>query len=100
MWTQAYCDRAHVAALQAPMAEFEDFLRQVRDDLAAGWELKDKVGARLIATIGHGLGFPTWRSLHQENMDDVELADLVSGWVACILQQNGMMSISRDRGIR
>jgi hypothetical protein len=89
-----------VAALQVPMAELEGFLREVRDELAAGWEPKDKVGVRLIATIGHGLRFPTWQSLSQENKDDFALADLVRGWVACILQQNEVTSDSRDWGIR
>jgi AcrR family transcriptional regulator len=84
MWSHAYRDRDEVAALEAPMAEFEGFLRQVRDELAAGWELSGRAKAQLVSTLGHALRFSTWASLRQEGLKDAQMADLVSAWLACI----------------
>jgi AcrR family transcriptional regulator len=85
MWSRAYRDREEVAALEAPMAEFEGFLHQVRDELAAGWKLSGKVKAGVVAILGHGLRFSTWVSLRQEGLKDAEMAELVNAWLACIV---------------
>jgi AcrR family transcriptional regulator len=86
MWTRAYRDRDEVAALEAPMTEFETFLRQVREELVAGWRLPRKARLRFITTLGHALRFSTWRSLQQEGMKDAQMAELVCAWLICIVQ--------------
>jgi AcrR family transcriptional regulator len=84
MWAGAYRDRADVPALEEPMAAFESFLTQVRDELVTGWTSSEAGGGPLAATLGHGLRFPTWQSLNLEGLDDEEMAQLVADWVACI----------------
>ncbi len=100
MWTRAYRDRADVPALEAPMAAFEDFIRQVRDDLAAGWGLAEKTEGQLRITLGHGLRFATWQSLKQDRLGDDEMVDLVAEWIGCITQRLGYHQESRRSGYR
>jgi hypothetical protein len=74
-----------VAALEAPMTEFEGYLRQVRDELAADWELSGRAKAQLVPTLGHTLRFSTWASLRQEGLTDSHMVDLASVCLACIV---------------
>jgi hypothetical protein len=84
MWSRAYRDRAEVPALQAPMAAFDEYLRQIRDDLATPWGVTGKDEVRLKVTLEHALRFATWQTLQRELRDEAEMVDLVSRWIACL----------------
>jgi AcrR family transcriptional regulator len=81
MWAGAYRDVATVEALQQPMARFEAYLDQVRDDLLTPWKATGKRKQQLSVTLRHGLQFTTWQSLKRQNQKDKQIAELVMTWV-------------------
>jgi AcrR family transcriptional regulator len=81
MWQGAYRDVEQVAALQGPMAQFEAYLDQVRDNLLAAWEAKGARCKRLSVTLRHGLRFSSWQSLRREGLGDRQIADLLLHWL-------------------
>jgi hypothetical protein len=83
MWSRAYRDREAVAALAAPMEEYDSFLNTVRDDLLKGWKLPSRTAHHLRATIHLALQFQTWRSLDQAGLNDAAMTDLVCDWIRC-----------------
>jgi len=82
MWRLAYRDVDAVPALQGPMARFEAFLDQVRDDLLRGWSPAPAPGGGLAASLGHCLRFGTWRSLDAQGLDDGRIVALMRRWIS------------------
>ena len=80
MWAASHRDVDDTPALQAPMAEFSDFVGSVGAALAA--DLGG--GPDLTATVRHALRFTTWRSLADEGLDDAAMVDLAARWIAAV----------------
>jgi AcrR family transcriptional regulator len=85
MWTVSYRDVDAVEAIQEPMAQFQAYLDQVRDDLLKQWPLQGENKKQLRLTLGHALHFPTWQSLKNKSLSDVKIADLVLRWIGGIV---------------
>src|SRR5262249_40414182 len=66
MYVSLLRDELLVPSVQRRMRDFYEFLRVVRDDLAAGRGLRGRRAELVRAAIGHALAFPTWRSLTRE----------------------------------
>jgi hypothetical protein len=81
MWEAAYRDVHTVAALQAPMAEFEAYLDRVTDDLVKPWSRTQNTKKRLKVTLRHGLRFSTWQSLKNEKLNDERIVELMQFWL-------------------
>lgn len=81
MWGVAYRDIEKVKAMQAPMAQFQAYLDQVRDDLVASWKSRPVDKKSLAITLRHGLRFTTWASLKNDNLTDRKITELVMGWI-------------------
>ena len=81
MWKGAYCDVEEIEALKNPMARFEAYLDQARDDLLAPWNVKGKRQQQLSATLHHCLQFTTWQSLKSQNQKDKQIVELVMTWL-------------------
>lgn len=83
MWASVYRDADSVPAMAEPLAEFHDYLDQVRDALV---DLLGSSGARpgkaTKVTLRHGLAFSTWASLKAQGVSDRAMAVMVAGWVA------------------
>lgn len=76
-----------VPALRAVAVEpFVRSMAELRDALAAGWELRGTRRARLVATIGLALEFGTWRALTPRGLSDTEAAALGADIVACVAE--------------
>lgn len=85
MWRVAYRDREQVEALQGPMAEFEAYLDQIRDDLLSVWKSRGKTKKQLSLTLRHALRFSTWDSLRAAELTDRQMTELVLHWLDGIL---------------
>lgn len=85
MWRVSYRDLDDVPALAEPMAGFEDYLKEVRDDLVQAWKPGPNQRVRLIAAITLSLRFSTWDSLQQEGVKEKAAASLMADWLPCII---------------
>ena len=81
MWTVSYRDVDEVEALQAPMAEVEAYLDQVRKRLLAVLSPASMSNKQLSVTLGHCLRFTTWQSLKSEKLSDKKIVELVMNWI-------------------
>jgi AcrR family transcriptional regulator len=66
MYESLLRDEPVVPIVQRLLAGFYDYLRGVGDVLVAGRGLRGRAARSTRAAIGHAVGFPTWRSLTQE----------------------------------
>jgi AcrR family transcriptional regulator len=77
MYTSLLRDEEVVPAVRRRLRDFHDYLRGVRDGLAAGRGLRGRRARLARAALGHALAFPTWQSLTREqgltNEDAVEV---------------------------
>lgn len=71
MWRRAYRDVDDVAALQGPMAEFEDYLDTVRDGLA------DDDAELSRPLLGMALRFRCWQLLRDQGEDETGMVGLM-----------------------
>ena len=81
MWKGVYRDIDDVQAMQKPMAQFEAYLDQQRDDLLAAWKAKGKKKQQLSLTLRHCLRFSTWQSLKAEKLNDKQITELMISWL-------------------
>jgi AcrR family transcriptional regulator len=86
MWRVTYRDLDQVEALQEPVAGFEAFLGQVRDDLLRAWSPPRPVRKNVAAILRHALRFTTWQSLHLEKLSEQQKAKLLTEWVQAIVR--------------
>lgn len=87
MWQVAYQDLDKVPALAGPMAGFEAYLDQVRDDLLTVWQVEKKRKKFLSITLRHSLRFSTWLSLEEDKLSDKDKVTLIENWLRCIGQK-------------
>ena len=81
MWKGVYRDVDEVQAMQKPMAMFESYIDQVRDDLLAVWKVTGKNKQQLSITLRHCLRFTTWQSLKGEKLKDKQITQLMMNWI-------------------
>ena len=81
MWQGVYRDANEVEAMQKPLAGFEAFLDQQRDDLLAAWKAIGKRKQQLSISLRHCLRFSTWLSLKDEKLNDKQIAELMMSWI-------------------
>lgn len=81
MWKGAYRDVDDIEALQKPMAGFETYIDQVRDNLLASWKVRGKKKQQLSITLRHCLRFTTWQSLKREKLKDKQIVELMMTWL-------------------
>lgn len=81
MWQGVYRDMNHVIAMQKPMAEFENYINQQRDDLLVAWKARGKKKLQLSLTLRHCLRFSSWHSLKMENLNDKQITELMMSWI-------------------
>jgi len=84
MWRVTYRDVEQVEALQKPLAEFETYLDQVRDDLVNAWNPPRAARKGLSAILRHALRFSTWQSLQLEKLSEAKKAMLLTEWMQTI----------------
>jgi AcrR family transcriptional regulator len=76
-------DQDTVPTVRQLMSVYYNYLRAVRQTLIEGRPLEGEARQRVQAAIGHGLAFPTWRSLvREQGLDDAGAADLMCRLVA------------------
>lgn len=80
MWTVSFRDVDEVPTLQAPMAAFGAYLRDLADDLARG--VAPARGSDPVAqTLRHAVHFLTWKGLEEQGVADPAKLDLVMDWL-------------------
>lgn len=77
MWARVYRDREDVAALEAPVAEFEEYLGGIRDELAQAWHKGDARNRLLDAALDLAVRFHTWETLERRGLGDAAMAELM-----------------------
>lgn len=81
MWRLSYRDREDVEALQGPMAEFEQHLERIRQDLLSAWKPGRPTAEAMRAVLGHCLRYAAWRSFSGEGLTDEAMAALATVWL-------------------
>lgn len=82
MWTVLYRDVEEVPAIKKPLQAFDEYLKSIRDALLAVWWPKGRKPKPLTATISHAIEFDTWRSLENLGLNDRQMVELVTRWIA------------------
>lgn len=75
-------DRDLVPALVPHLADFDAYLRAVRDALVPGWRRSREAPAPLVAAIGHAADFRAWLSLADQGLDNEDAVSLMAAAVA------------------
>jgi len=63
MWAKVLRDETLVAAIAPALEPFRDYVDDAARVLAAGWGVRGKRRAMLVAAAQHAVDFQTWRSL-------------------------------------
>jgi len=79
MWRSLHRDRATMAALDAPMRAYDDYLAVLAAIILRDW--RPGRSKRLRATIGHALQFTTWQSLQAQGLSNKAIGELVGEWI-------------------
>jgi AcrR family transcriptional regulator len=90
MWSRAYRDVSDVAAMQEPMARFEDYLAGIRANLAEAWSRGRAVPAQLDAGLALALHFRSWEVLAARGLNDKAMATMMAA--ACSQWQRAQQS--------
>jgi AcrR family transcriptional regulator len=90
-------DERRMPEVAEVMAPLWSYFREVAGGLSAGWGADGEVQRRIRASIGHALGFHTWRSLMQQGLSDRESVALMVGLVTAAA---GAGLQSARRGLR
>jgi len=81
MFEKIYRDVADYVSLGKIMDQFEAYLRNLADDLAAAWP-HDKASARRQVILRHAAKFATWQSLEAEGVDQKQKVVLILQWLS------------------
>ena len=79
---------AQVHPLTREMAEpYFQHWERMRYVLATGWGVEDERLGLLLAALGHGLNFQTWRSLvREQGLEEEQVVDVMVGMVRCLMR--------------
>jgi AcrR family transcriptional regulator len=82
MWTRVLRDETLVAALGPTLAPLRAYLDDAAHALAAGWGVRGRRRAMLLAATRHAVDFHTWRSLaHDGGVSRAGVVELTSAMV-------------------
>ena len=85
MMARAVIDLPQMPTLREVMAPFFAYWQQVRQLLAAPWDVGDPQMSLVEAAIGHAIAFPTWQSLvREQGLDDLHAVLLMVAMVRCV----------------
>ncbi len=84
MWDVAYRDVGQVPALEAPMAQFEAYLDQLRRELGTAWSRNGRPGKALAAALGLLLHFRGWQIMSAQGSGDATIADAAARWLEAL----------------
>jgi AcrR family transcriptional regulator len=86
MWAKFLRDAEEVPVLaELGVGPYLEYLESVRGVLAAGWGVRGKRRARLIAGLGHALELQSWISLtERQGLDDEQAVDFMVRAVRCV----------------
>lgn len=76
-------DEATMPIVRRMLGGYRDYITAARETLMVGRGARGSARRRVVATIGHALGFATWRSLiREQGLDDSQAVDLMCRMVA------------------
>jgi AcrR family transcriptional regulator len=81
MFEKIYRDLGEYASLKEIMGQFDAYLRNLADDLAAAWP-RDKATGRRRMILRHAVKFATWQSFQAESVDDEHKIELILQWLS------------------
>lgn len=81
MWSVAHREGPGVPVIRTVLAEHDQSLAALANSLATG-RRGSKAYKRAVATLHHGLSFPTWELLQRQGLEDAEKVALVGSWLA------------------
>jgi len=81
MFEKIYRDVSESVALGNVMSNFDGYLRELADDLAAAWP-PDQRASHRRTILRHAVKFATWQSLDTEGVADMEKAALIQQWLS------------------
>jgi AcrR family transcriptional regulator len=80
MFEKVYRDVGEYASLKKIMDDFDAHLRNMADDLGAGWP-RGNAAARRQVVLRHATKFGTWQSFEAEGVADKEKITLMLSWL-------------------
>ncbi len=81
MWAVAYRDVGLVKPIQPVLAQVDDHLAELAQELAGAFGRKGTVHRSLAATLQHALSYASWVSLEGRGFDTAAKAALVLQWL-------------------
>ncbi|MCB9894652.1 MAG: TetR/AcrR family transcriptional regulator [Planctomycetes bacterium] len=84
VWRNSYRDADDIEPLKAMLAEVQQWLDGVRDDLLKTWRPSRSSRAAVQAVLGHALHFTTWDSLQSQGLADAAIAEAVEKWLRAL----------------
>ena len=72
---------------------------RVRQVLEVGWKVRGRRLRLLRAAIAHAVDFRAWESLSASGLDDMEVAEVLTGFVDQVARPCGRNANSRRRGV-
>lgn len=84
VWRNAYRDAHDMPALQAVLAEVQQGLDGLRDDLLKAWRPARAARAEMQAVLGHAVHFSCWDALQAGGLSDSEIAGTVEKWLRAL----------------
>lgn len=81
MLEKIYRDIGEYPSLKQIMDQFDAYLRNLADDLAAAWG-RDQAGSRRRVILRHAVKFATWRSLDSDGVDNARKVALILDWLS------------------
>jgi len=84
MWRSVYRDVELVPANAEVVAEFDGYLKGIRDVLTKVLAGSTAERRALRPVLGHALRFATWESLDEEGLSDAAKAASILGWLRAV----------------
>lgn len=81
MFEKIYRDVGEYAVLKKIMDQFDAYLRNLADVLAAAWH-RDKAASRRRLILRHAAKFATWQSLEAEGVGNEQKIELILSWLS------------------
>jgi AcrR family transcriptional regulator len=86
MWHGVYRDRDEVPSMQEPMAQFDDYLKGMRDELLNLWQPNKQTRPLLRALLEHALLFSTWQSLANARLNNTQIVNVLIISISAVAQ--------------
>jgi AcrR family transcriptional regulator len=80
MFEKIYRDLGEFASLKKIMEQFDAYLRNLADVLAAAWP-RNQAASRRYVTLRHAVKFATWQSFEADGVGDEHKIELILQWL-------------------